>query len=70
MLIGAAFCSQNAVVAADEAAGTATGQALAQSRAAENKWTTAVTETDAALEAVIKDSAKRKARLAKAAEKI
>ena len=60
MLISAAFLSQNAVAASSEAAGIPTGQARPGLRLAENKGAAAVTDVNAALEALIKEDEEKK----------
>ena len=64
-----AWASPDAVAASSEAAGIATRQARPGSRLAENKGAAAATDVNAALEALIKEDEKRRAKAEKAGEK-
>jgi hypothetical protein len=69
MLIGAAFFSQNAHAAFGQAADNPISQAPRGLRFAENKGAAAVTATDAALDALIKGDAEKRAKAEKAVAK-
>src|SRR5688572_27113669 len=69
LLINAVFLSRDARAASREAAGIPSIKARPELRLAEGKGAAAATNADAALEALIKDDEKKRAKVGKAAEK-